>query len=186
MYSTFKLFLAVFLLSGFAVSQQVSRDQKIQNIFDLRSQITVLEKDIIQPDAKDIVLAQQLGFSAIRLLPREKYDGVLAISGGGAYYSFALNRQPYGSGSDIGLEQGYLSVGFAGADYGFLRDLGEIGLNEINRETPVVDALLKYVPPVDEPSVRAESKKLWKGYDINGFSFLSRVPATVGHSFLLR
>ena len=60
----------------------------------------------------------------VRLLPREKFDGKLAVRGGGAYYSFAHLVHEYNYGSDIGLEQGRLGVGFAGASYGFLFDLG--------------------------------------------------------------
>jgi hypothetical protein len=97
---------------------------------------------------------------AIRLLPREKYDRVLAINGGGAYYSFAQKTHEYGQGSDIELQQGNLSVGFAGADYGFLIDLGDVNLLDVNKETPELSFLAAYSPPADEPAVRAEYRRL--------------------------
>lgn len=168
------------------LAQKEDREQKIAAILDLRSQISVLEKEILQPAARDIEIAEKQGCSAIRILPREKYDRVLAISGGGAYYSFFNKTHEYGHGNDLELQQGNFSVGFAGADYGFLKDLGEVALGNVDKETTEIAALLKYVPPADEPSIRAEAQKLWKGYEINGISFTSRVPAVAGHSFLLR
>lgn len=174
------------LLASLASGQKASREQKIQSIFDLRAQISVLEKEILLPDALDVQAPERLGWSAIRILPREKYDSILAIRGGGAYYSFVRKTHEYGYGSDIQLEQGILSVGFAGADYGFLKDIGEIGLEDINSETLEVAALLKYVPPADEPSIRAEYHKLWPNYVLNDISFTRRLPAVVGHSYILR
>lgn len=174
------------LFASLTFAQKVGREQRVQSIFDLRSQISVLEKEILLPDTIDIEAAERLGGSAIRLLPREKYDTVLAIRGGGSFYSFVRKTHEYGYGSDINLEQGNFSVGFAGADYGFLKNLGEISLPEITRETPEVAALLKYVPPTEEPSIRAEYQKLWPSYALNGISFTRRLPAVVGHSYILR
>ena len=128
--------LTAFLFLIFAapvLSQSPTRDEKIQNIFDLRSRMTALEKEVLQPDSRDVSVAKRLGLEAIRLLPREKYDRVIAINGGGAYYSFAQKTHEYGQGSDIELQQGNLSVGFAGADYGFLIDLGDVNLLDVNK-----------------------------------------------------
>lgn len=174
------------LFASLTSGQKASREQKIQSIFDLRTQISVLEKEILLPDAVDVQAAERLGGSAMRILPREKYDSVLALRGGGAYYSFVRKTHEYGHGSDIQLEQGNFSVGFAGADYGFLKDMGEIGLPEINNETPEVVPLLKYVPPTDESSIRAEARKLWPSFSLSGVSYTRRLPAVVGHSYLLR
>lgn len=178
--------VALVLLSSYAFGQKTAREQKVQTIIDLRSQITALEKEVMLPESSDVDSSEKVGASAIRLLPREKYDHVLAINGGGAYYSFARKTNEYGYGSDISLQQGKFSVGFAGADYGFLKDLGEVSLASIDRETTEVEALLKYVPPTDEPTIRAEYQKLARIYELSGISFTSRVPAAVGHSYLLR
>lgn len=180
------VFVSLFLFSSFISGQKPGREQKVQAIFDLRSQISTLEKEILLPDSGDPEIAEKVGAAAIRILPREKYDGVLAIRGGGSYYSFVRKTHEYGYGSDIELSQGKLSVGFAGADYGFLKDLGEISLSDLNRENLEIAALLKYVPPADEPAIRAEYQKLHQGYDLNGVSFTKQVTAIVGHSYLLR
>jgi hypothetical protein len=118
------------------------------------------------------------------------YDGNakrgLAIRGGGAYYSFVLKTHEYGQGSDISLQQGQLSVGFAGADYGMLLNLGDISLDEVASDHVATRALLNYTPPVKEAEVRAEYRKLWQGIELTGFNFKSRVPAKVGDTYLLR
>jgi hypothetical protein len=180
-----RVLVFVLLISSFAIAQEPTRARKIEKITELRSQIGALEKDIMMPDAKDSALAAKLGVNAIRLLPREKYDHVLAINGGGAYYSFFLKSQAYGRGSDIGLEQGYLSVGFAGADYGFMYDLGEIALDDVTKDSKEAFFLVSYKPPSLEPEVRKEQRKAWE-YDANGVIYKSRWPSIVGHTYLLR
>jgi hypothetical protein len=180
-----RVLVFVLLLSSFAIAQEPTRAQKIEKITELRSQIGALEKDIMMPDAKDSALAARLGVNAVRLLPREKYDHVLAINGGGAYYSFFLKSQAYGRGSDIGLEQGYLSVGFAGADYGFMYDLGEIALDDVTKDSKEAFFLVSYKPPSFEPEVRIEQLKA-RDYDANGVIYKSRLTSIVGHTYLLR
>jgi len=172
-------------LSSFILAQESNRADKLQKINDLRSQIAVLEKEVLQPDAKDVGAAAKLGSNAIRLLPREKYDRILVIRGGGAYYSFFLKSQEYGRGSDISLEQGYLSVGFAGADYGFLYDLGEVSLAEVTKDTREAFFLVNYKPPTNEPEVRAEQRK-FHDYEATGLKYASRLLSVVGHTYLLR
>ena len=180
-----RVLVFILLLSSFAIAQELTRTQKIEKITELRSQIGTLEKDIMMPDAKDSALAAKLGVNVIRLMPREKYDRVLAINGGGAYYSFFLKSQAYGRGSDIGLEQGYLSVGFAGADYGFMYDLGEIGLADVTKDSREAFFLVSYKPPSLEPEVRKEQRRAWE-YDANGVIYKSRLSSIVGHTYLLR
>ena len=175
----------VLLLSSFAIAQELTRTQKIEKIHGLRSEIGSLEKDIMMPEAKDSALAAKMGVSVIRLLPREKYDHVLAINGGGAYYSFFLRSQEYGRGSDIGLEQGKLSVGFGGLDYGFIYDLGETPLSEVGTDMREALFLITYKPPVNEPAIRSEQRKSHE-YNADGLIYKSHLPSIVGHTYFLR
>jgi hypothetical protein len=180
-----RVLVFVLLLSSFAIAQELTRAQKIEKITELRSQSGVLEKDIMMPDAKDSALAAKLGVNAIRLLPREKYDGLLAIRGGGAYYSFFLKSQAYGHGSDIGLEQGTLSVGFGGYDYGFIYDLGEVALSGVGTDMREALFLITYKPPVNEPEIRSEQRKSHE-YNADGLIYKSHLPSIVGHTYFLR
>lgn len=180
-----RIFGFLLALSSFVFAQEFTRAEKLQKIQDLRSQVAAFEKDILQPDAADLTAAAKLGFSAIRLMPREKYEKILSIRGGGSYYSFVRKNQEYGYGSDIGLEQGNLKVGFAGADYGFIYDLGEVSLSEVNKNTNEAFFLVSYKPPVNEPEIRSEARKAFD-YDYNGLKYRSHVPSAVGHTYLLR
>jgi hypothetical protein len=177
--------LFVLLISSSASAQVLSRTEKIEKVIELRSQIKTLEEHILMPDPKDIWAALKQDLNAFRLMPREKYDNVLTIRGGGAYYSFSRKVQEYGHGSDISLEQGSLQVGFAGANYGFICDLGKVLLSEVTRDTREALFLVTYRPPTNLPDIRAEQRRS-RSYDVDGLIYRRDVPSTVEHTYLLR
>ena len=187
--------LSTLLIASLTVlAQTQSRDEVIKQIEAKRAELAVLEKKIIAISDSDreqfAAFLNQPQAGVIRLLPREIYDGNskrrLAISGGGAYYSFGRKTHEYGYGSDIELAQEHLSVGFAGADYGLLLNLGDISLDQAANDHVATRALLDYTPPVKEAEIRAENRKLWQGIELSGFTFKSRVPAIVSNTYLLR
>lgn len=179
-------------VSSFAQTQ--SRDDVIKEIEAKRAELAVLEQKVLAVADSDraefAAFLSQPQTGIIRLLPRETYDGsakrALAIRGGGAYYSFVRKTHEYGYGSDIELAQNYLSVGFAGADYGLLLNLGDVSLEQVANDHVATRALLDYTPPVREAEVRAENRKLWQGIELSGFTFKGRVPAKVSNTYLLR
>jgi hypothetical protein len=144
-----------------------------------------LEQEIVLPDAKDLKQAEKEGFSVFRILPREKYDRKVTLSGGGAYYSFTMKSNDYQKIAQIGLEQNNFKVGFAGADYGFIADLGETPLDGVTKETNEVNFLAAYKPPLNEPEIRIEQVKA-RNYEISGVSYKENLPAIVGHTYVLR
>src|SRR6185295_4157093 len=169
--TTFSLTLILACLSVAAQTstQAESRDDVIKQIEAKRAELAVLEKKVLAVADTDreefAAFLTQPQTGVIRLLPRELYDGNgkrrLAISGGGAYYSFIRKTHEYGQGSDIELAQDHFSVGFAGADYGLLLDLGDVSLDQVATDHAATRALLDYTPPVKEVDVRAEHRKLW-------------------------
>jgi hypothetical protein len=179
------IIISLFLFACIATAQEITREQKLQKIIELNSQIKTLENEFISPSAKDLKQAQKDGFNVFRIMPREKYDGKLMIRGGGAYYSFAQKTSEYGRGSDIELSRGNLSVGFAGADYGFIYDLGEIPLASASEATSGAAFLLNYKPPTNETEIRVEQRKS-NGYKADGILYKNSVPNIVGHTYLLR
>jgi hypothetical protein len=181
----FKTIVFVLFLVLIANAQNLSREQKIQKIQELNNQIKILEKDIVLPEAKDSEKAQKENLNVVRILPREKYDHKLTIRGGGAFYSFFRKTSEYGLGSDVSLEQNYLGVGFAGANYGFIADLGEISLADVSKEKLEVSFLVGYKPPADEFEIRLEGRKA-HDYKVDGLTYKSRLPAVVGHTYVLR
>jgi len=175
-------------------AQTQSRDDVIKEIEAKRAELTVLEQKVLavadSDREKSASFLSQPQTGIIRLMPRETYDGnakrALAIRGGGAYYSFGRKTHEYGYGSDIELQREHLSVGFAGADYGLLLNLGDISLEQVANDHVATRALLDYTPPVREAEVRAEHRKLWQGIELSGFTFKSSIPAKVGDTYLLR
>ncbi|MDQ3749718.1 MAG: hypothetical protein M3367_12035 [Acidobacteriota bacterium] len=181
----FKIFVFVLFLASLINAQDLPREQKLQKILDLNNQIRILEKDFLLPDAKDLEKAQKENFNVVRLNPREKYDRKLLIQGGGSYYSFTKNSHNYQDIAQIGLEQNNLKVGFAGADYGFIADLGETPLAEVSKEILDVSFLANYKPPLNISEIRIEQRKA-HNYEANGVIYKSRLPAVVGHAYVLR
>src|SRR5690349_10760219 len=103
-----------------ASAQSNDRAKLAKEIESLRTELQSKEQEFLAPSAEDRAafaeFLRQPGTGLCRLLPREKFNGKLMMNGGGAYYSFVRLTNEYGYGSDIGLEQDHLSVGFAGAD----------------------------------------------------------------------
>ena len=190
--TTFSLTVILACLS--VVAQTQSRDDVIKDIEAKRAELAELEKKVLAVSDADraefATFLSQPKTGIIRLLPRETYSGnakrAIALNGGGAYYSFAHSTHEYGRGSDISLEQGHLKVGFAGADYGLLLNLGDISLEDVASDHVATRALLDYTPPIKEGDVRGEYQKLWQGIELSGFNFKSRVPAKVSNTYLVR
>lgn len=181
----FTVFCLLFISLLIGVSAQ-TRQEAIEKLGDLKNQAETLEKAILAPDQKDIEAAAQENFGVFRLLPREIYDkGFFAIPGGGAYYSFSNKSHNYGEIAQIELQREKIMVGFAGANYGFITDLGEIALSEINEKSNAVNFLANYQPPNQLPKARIEQQKA-RGFEKDGKTYKDNLPAVVGHSYALR
>ncbi len=173
-----------------ALQNQIKNTTDPAQLAALRDQLNSKETLFLAPAPEDTSTfadwLKQPGAGLIRLLPREKFDGVLSIRGGGAYYSFVSQVHFYGFGSDLSLERETLSVGFAGADFGFLAPLGTTPLESIGFETPGVSSLASFTPPLDEPGARQQQRRASEGFQENGFSYRNRFPVSAGGSFALR
>ena len=148
-------FILTFSLSVFAQTQ--SREDILKNIEAKRAELSALEQRFLSPSEEDQArhaeFLNQPDTGLIRLLPREKYDTAtykenkqsLTIRGGGAYYSFARLTHEFGYGSDIELDKGTLSSGFAGRQSGSFVNLGDIPLETVSLETPAAQELASNV-----------------------------------------
>ena len=191
--TTLSLTVVFACLNVAAQNQTQSRDDVIKQIEAKRAELAELEQKVLAVSDADreefAAFLTQPQTGVIRLMPREIYEfgkRRLAVRGGGAYYSFVLKTHEYGRGSDIALEQEYLSVGFAGADYGLLLNLGDVSLDQVAGDHVATRALLDYTPPIKEADIRAENRKLWQGIELSGYTFKGRVPAKVANTYLLR
>jgi len=179
------------------LAQSESQEDLLKQIEAKRADLAVLENKILSPSAEDKAafaeFLKQEDTGLTRLLPREKYDETpkkmtLTVRGGGAYYSFDRLTHAYGYGSDIELQQGYLSVGFAGCDYGIILKAGAVSLDEISVEHPSAFWLAAYKAAATEPQARIEQRRFMSrdGDTIEGIKYSNRVKAEVGMSYVLR
>ncbi len=180
----------LFFCSASVLAQTPDRAQIEKEIYSLRDQITAREKQFLAPSTEDqstfAEFLHQPGTGLAQLLPREKYDGILAVRGGGAYYSFTRLIHEYGYGSNISLERDHFSTGFAGLDYGMIVALGSGPLDMVTLDHPAVQFLASYVPPSVEPEIRREQMRTGQGFKEGDFTYQSRVPATLNTTYVLR
>jgi hypothetical protein len=166
-----------------------------------------LKKGLLAPSAQDRTdysnFLKGSNTGLIRLLPYQRANERL-IRGGGSYYSFHYVSHEYGRGSDIELirpliitsgsvprrvlegNHDSLSVGFAGADYGMMTNLGNVPLIEINAKDPRARFLAEYEPPRSDPKARCERRRFVVGETIDGLVYKNKLPVQVGATYLLR
>jgi hypothetical protein len=155
-------------------------------------------------------LLAQSNTGLVRLLPRINPRSAFAfpgerpaIRGEGAYYSFHYRAHEYGYGSDLELQavqefkgsagqmvelppRYILSVGFAGADFGMLTNIGEVSLSDLTISDPRVAYMLGYEPPRAESEARAEYARFGKGVTVDGQTYKRSEPPQVNATYLLR
>jgi hypothetical protein len=183
------LILGIGMPSG-AGAQLQDRPALQTKMESLRAQIQAKERMFLAASAEDLnafaEFLKQSDTGMARLMPRERYDGALLIRGGGSYYSFAKLTNEYGYGSDIGLEQGRLRVGFAGADFGFLTTLGDIAIDGVAAEHPGVSFLAQFKTPSAESDARDQYRRAGVGFEADGFTYTSSLNATLDATYALR
>jgi hypothetical protein len=187
--------------SGDALPTSVPTEKSAEEKHDewVRRQIhrenRVVTKGLLAPSDQDRAdnenFLSQRDTGLIRLMPREVYDWEayntpqkIKLRGGGSYYSFFNLSHEYGWGSDLSLEKDYLSVGFAGADYGMLTNRGYVPLEDITSDySPFLST---YKAASRENDARQEYRKFQLGETIDGVLYRSRLPCEVGSTYLLR
>lgn len=181
--------LSLFFLSPVAAFAQ-DRAQMEKELESLLEQVKAKEKEFLAPSPQDLArfgeFTHQTDAGLIRLLPRGKYEKKLLTNGGGAYYSFARLTHEYGYGSDLSLEQDMFSVGFAGADFGFLVHLGDIALEDVTLEHPGVHVLASFVTPSEESKARELYRRSGNGFTEETFKYRRSVPAQVNVTYVVR
>jgi hypothetical protein len=186
------MFLFALSVNQIANAQSPTRAELQAQIEYLRSELNTKEAQFLEPTSTDrLAYAELLSLSdtgLVRLLPREAFDipDKLTVRGGGAYYSFSHLTHEYGKGSDIELCNGEFSVGFAGADYGYLARVPAQPLIAITLDSPGVGALASRATATVESEARKEQVRSRNGFSTGGIRYADRVPAEVGATYLLR
>ncbi len=188
--------ISLLTISLICLAQSPSRLDLQREIETKLTELKALEKQFLSPAPEDKeTYAAYLGrkdMGLIRLLPRSygrknnlKVPEAL-MRGGGAYYSFSRLTHEYGYGSDISLDQDKLLVGFAGADYGLIADLGDVPLETISVEDARAGFMAAYEVPSELTQARAEGLRFTSGVTEDGVTYKNRVPVAVRSTYLLR
>ena len=184
------IIIAVLATAISSNAQAQDRSALLAKVESLRRQLQFNETVFLLPSDEDFVafrdFLQQPGTGLIRLMPREKYDGKMLMRGGGSYYSFTRLTNAYGNGSDIGLEQGMLRVGFAGADFGFLTVIGDAPVDGITLDRPGVSYLAALNTPTTESEAREQQQRSSTGFEADGFFYKDSLPVVVNTTYALR
>ncbi|MEZ5964736.1 MAG: RNA polymerase sigma factor [Planctomycetota bacterium] len=176
--------------AGWLVGKSV--DQLRQVLDALRA---VAEPQLLRvPDA--VVAAHRTfldasGTGTCRILNRGRFDALVRLRGGGAYYDFETRSHDYNARPQLGLDQGQLLSGFAGNDRGFLADLRGTPLEfaddparQADAHDREVVAFLRGLRPergqLGELEVRAEDVERARRLGCD------TVRAVAGHTYLLR
>ena len=120
-----KIVVALILIGACSLIAFARTDSRSELLKSCRSQTGGTRgsrKQLLAPSAEDQAACAEFlaqpETGLIRILPREKFEwssnnkSGLTLRGRGPYYSFSRQTHEYGSGSDIELQGGYLSVGF--------------------------------------------------------------------------
>ena len=177
------------LIPAIAHAQSADRAQLRKQIDSLRNDLKEKEALFLAPsDAdraaySDFLTRRDTGIC--RLVAKPDYDDKL-IRGGGAFYSFTQSSNDYNSNVQLGLGDGRFSTGFAGADYGYVTDLGDVPIDVVTAEHPAVKDLAALVTPSAEPDARNEWKRSGQGLKLGSHVFSHSTGASVDHTYVLR
>lgn len=154
-----------------------------------------LEAEYAQAVGSRASLAQRSGVS--RILRRGEWDPLVTQREGGAYLDFSTGSHEYSGGSDVELQGGYYSSGFAGSQDGWLLDLGALEFEELRavlagklpercaqRTRDAWNLVFELRTERDEhgrPSLSEETRARARSLGL-----VDRVPAHEGHTYLLR
>ncbi len=178
-------------LTPVAFGQTPDRAQAAAEIESLREQIKAREAILLSTSREDgeayAEFLAEPGTGLIRLLPRDRWEGKLSTRGGGAYYSFKRLTHEYGYGSDIQLEQDNFSVGFAGVDFGFLVNLGNVPLEGVTTATESLGFMVAYKTPSVEPEARKAKQQFgYEGYKDGKWTYQKSLPVVLDNTYALR
>jgi len=177
-------------LSAIRVASDENRAVLEGEIGNLLADLKSTEQQFLAPSDNDRAKYSEFlklpNTGLIRLLPRETFQDRLTINGGAAYYSFARRTHEYGFGSDIELSNNQFSVGFAGADFGFITRLGKVSIEDISLTDPAAQFLASFVAPKVDAEARDQYRRAQAGFDANGFTYRSAFSLKKKRAYLLR
>jgi RNA polymerase sigma-70 factor (ECF subfamily) len=175
----------------------LSTDELIARREALSARATKMILDV--PESLDPAFAKyalQRDGGLARIAERSRWDSLLSIDGGGAFWSFTQRSNDYQKEAQLAFEQGRFSSGFGGADCGYVLDLGETALDQVSERARLASLDehdqksfeflrdLSAVPASDDPAaLEIGAQDRWRAaQELKLFG----APAAIGHSYLVR
>lgn len=191
LYAVALLSTVTLLFAPSVLAQSDARAQAAAEIESLRAEIKAKEAVLLSTSKEDrrehAAFLAQPGTGLVRLLPREKWDSKLSTRGDGAYYSFSRRTHEYGRGNDIELQQDQLSVGFAGADFGFMLNLGDTPLEMLSLDAEALRFPSSFKAPTAEADARTAHRSFWEpGRHEGDFFYKNSLPVVAGNTYVVR
>lgn len=156
------------------------------------SKLTDEQKSLLKASPQDEAsFAKFLSHSntgIIRLLPREKYDHTvqMPLKGGGAYYSFSKLSHEASPWSDIKFQEGRLHVGVNELTLGVITMLKDAPLENLDLDNPAVKFISQLALPANYADYQDHVLKHRSGFQADGNTYHSVLPAQLNVTYLLR
>jgi len=152
------------------------------------------EKLLTVPEEVKLRYAALLGLEstgAARVVERGKFDRIVNLRGGGAYFSFATRSNSYDEEPDVELQQGTYGTSFYGGTFGFLLDLGDYPVENVPADPAAVpsgltaeqEAAWRFL--ASEVPADREGRRAWEQSG-KALGLKDRVKAEPNHTYLLR
>lgn len=104
-------------------------------------------------------------------------DKMIAVKGGGSYYSFRLetNTSSRGDWWDIHFTDNKFAVGTDTVQT-IISEIGTVNLSDVNSNSKALEFLKNYSPKRNLSEIREQNKVLQKGINFNNFTYSNLVP----------
>ncbi|HRH41950.1 MAG TPA: hypothetical protein PKY82_09925 [Pyrinomonadaceae bacterium] len=145
----------------------------------LQAQFQDLQNEILSPTEKDKEIAKDLGADAVRLFPDFVLDKFI-VAGEGyspSVYTFTHQQGSFYFAPRIGFMKGNIQFNRYAeySELGFIRDLGNFGIEKVDDKNPTFIELASFQPPIEQPKAN---------FIFGDFKRFSK--AIVEHTYLLR
>jgi hypothetical protein len=163
--------------------------------------LTPEQKRILAASPEDQIrftdVLKQANTGIIRLLPQGKLEAsytvsaddpqsALPIKGGGAYYSFAKKTHVFGLWSDICLRENVLHTGITELSFGLFTVLGDVPIESVTLQNPVVNSLHRIAPPTSVPEALVLRKRNAAGLTSGNITYGSAFQVRPNVTYILR
>lgn len=191
-----KIYLVILVLfsASLAGAQEISREQKIEELRVIRPQIEqtrakldelrnrreTISEDILAVSSQDIDEAEKVGAEAERLFPAGLLENLILSEDDTDFSAYSFDQiSDYHYAPSFRYENNALVFEKISNRFGLIENIGGTFIETINEQNREFIALAKYEIPKD-------FKKVENEFSFNGVTFKNKVSIIVGNTYLVR